>query len=73
MRETVSSVVHVVAGTGVSHVGDAEFRWEKGDTFAVPSWHTLEHHADTSAPAYLFRYDDRPMIEALGLYRKDAP
>jgi gentisate 1,2-dioxygenase len=69
VRETVSAVVHVVAGTGSSRVGDTEFRWEPGDTFAVPSWHALEHRADAGASAYLFRYDDRPMIEALGLYR----
>jgi len=72
VRETVSAVYHVVAGTGVSRVGEVELRWEPGDTFAVPAWHALEHRADAAAPAYLFRYDDRPMIEALGLYRSTS-
>jgi gentisate 1,2-dioxygenase len=72
VQETVSAVYHVVAGSGVSQVGDIELRWETGDTFAVPSWHALQHRADASTSAYLFRYDDRPMIEALGLYRSAA-
>lgn len=71
VRETISSVYHVVAGTGTSQVGETELRWEQGDTFAVPAWHRLEHRATGTGASYLFRYDDRPMIEALGLYRSE--
>ena len=67
--ETIGSVYHVVAGTGTSRVGDVELSWEQGDTFAAPAWHRLEHRAAGAGASYLFRYDDRPMIDALGLYR----
>jgi gentisate 1,2-dioxygenase len=72
VRETIGSVYHVVSGTGFSQVGETELRWEQGDTFAVPSWHRLEHRATGATPSYLFRYDDRPMIAALGLYRTET-
>lgn len=70
VRETVSAVMHVVAGAGTTRVGDTELRWETGDTFAIPAWHAVEHRSSASSRSYLFRYDDRPMIDALGLYRR---
>jgi gentisate 1,2-dioxygenase len=70
-RETASSVYHVVAGEGRSRVGGTQLAWRAGDTFAVPAWTPFEHtaHGET---AYLFRFDDRPLLDALGFYRADA-
>jgi gentisate 1,2-dioxygenase len=71
VRETASAVYHVVEGSGISYVGDDVLVWKRGDTFAVPAWHTACHIAGQSGPAYLFRYDDRPLVEAVNAYRAD--
>ena len=67
-RETASAVYHVVSGTGTSRVGDVSLTWQRGDTFAVPSWMPFAHAAREDA--YLFRFDDRPLLEALGVFRR---
>ncbi len=70
-RETASSIMHVYEGSGSSFIGNTEVRWKRGDTIAVPAWQTTRHIADPSETAYLFRYDDIPLVTALGAYRKD--
>lgn len=69
VRETTSAVYHVVDGKGHSTVGETTVEWVKGDTFTVPSWAKYSHHADDKT--YLYRFDDRPMITALGFYRNE--
>lgn len=71
-RETTSAVYHVIAGDGHSVVGDQTLEWAKGDTFCVPSWYKYQHFAAGGETVYLYRFDDRPMIEALGFYRSEA-
>jgi gentisate 1,2-dioxygenase len=71
VRETASSIIHVYDGCGISLIGETVVRWKRGDTIAVPAWQTTRHVADDGEPAYLFRYDDRPLIAALGAYRSD--
>ncbi|KAJ5718196.1 Cupin 2 conserved barrel [Penicillium malachiteum] len=70
-RETASSVYHVVTGTGYSVIGDQKYIWEAGDTFCIPAWYKYQHFADQGEAVYLYRFDDRPMLEALGFYRTD--
>ena len=70
-RETASSVYHVIEGSGSTKVGDDRLSWEKGDTFCIPSWYRYEHLADDSENVYLYRFDDRPMLKALGFYRTE--
>lgn len=67
-RETASGVYHVVAGRGESKIGDATLRWEAGDTFALPAWTAYEHRNLGVDSAYLFRIDERPTLEKLGMY-----
>ena len=69
-RETTSSVYHVVSGSGRSIIGDTEYEWEAGDTFCIPSWYKYQHYAN-SEEVYLYRFDDRPMLDALGFYRSE--
>lgn len=66
-RETASVVYHVVEGEGSSRIGDRDFGWKSGDTFAIPAWMPYTHAA--RARTYLFRFDDRPLLEAIGAYR----
>jgi gentisate 1,2-dioxygenase len=70
-RHTSSTVYHVAEGEGRSLIGDAEYRWEEGDTFVVPSW-AAHAHESVNGEAVLFSYSDRPIIDAFGYYR-EAP
>ncbi|KAL2837450.1 RmlC-like cupin domain-containing protein [Aspergillus pseudodeflectus] len=70
-RETTSAVYHVISGSGHSVVGEETLQWTKGDTFCVPSWYRYQHYAAAGETVYLYRFDDRPMIEALGFYRSE--
>lgn len=68
-QETLSAVYHVIAGSGRSEVGGKGLVWKTGDTFCVPSWYKYQHFADQGETVYLYRFDDKPMIMALGFYR----
>jgi hypothetical protein len=72
IRETASSVYHIVEGTGHTEINDENFLWKKGDTCCIPAWHKYEHRADTSETVYLSRSDQKPMLKALGLYRVEG-
>ncbi|OCL03950.1 putative gentisate 1,2-dioxygenase [Glonium stellatum] len=69
MRETASSVYHVIEGSGYSKIGGKKYEWKVGDTFCIPSWYRYQHFAGSGETAYLYRFDDKPMIKALGFYR----
>jgi gentisate 1,2-dioxygenase len=79
-RETVSFVYHVYEGQGYTTIimPDADgkeerVQWKARDTFAVPAWSRVSHTCTLpTGQAYLFAINDRPIIEALGMYRKDA-
>ena len=68
-RETSSMVYHVYAGRGATTVGEKTMHWEPGDTIAIPAWMPYEHHAHEAS--YLFRFDDKPMLDALGYYKRE--
>ena len=70
-RAAASSVFCVRQGRGRSTVGDKSFEWETGDIVAVPSWARQEHAAAGGEDAIVFSITDRPVLEALGLYRED--
>ena len=69
-RETAGIVYHVYQGRGLTRVGDRAIEWEQGDTFCIPAWAPYRHEAAKST--YLFRFDDRPVLEAIGAYRTQA-
>jgi gentisate 1,2-dioxygenase len=71
VHETASSVYHVVEGSGSSEISGKTFMWKKGDTFCIPAWHKYQHFASSGETVYLYRFDDKPMLDALGLYRTD--
>jgi gentisate 1,2-dioxygenase len=72
-RQTGSAVYYVVQGTGETIIDGRRFAWGKGDIITLPSW-ALHEHANRSArdAAVLFSIQDRPVLEALGLYREEA-
>jgi gentisate 1,2-dioxygenase len=62
--------VHVcLEGGGEVRVGDQTWRFEENDVFVVPSWHTLSLRADRQS--LLFSFSDRPVQQALGLWRDE--
>ena len=72
-RHTGSAVYYVVQGQGESIINGVRFAWGQGDVITLPSW-ALHEHANLSSgdPAILFSIQDRPVLEALGLYREEA-
>ncbi len=73
IRETASSVYHIIEGSGYTEISDNnKIEWKKGDTFCIPSWHKYQHFADSRETVYLYRCHDKPMLNALGFYRKEG-
>jgi gentisate 1,2-dioxygenase len=72
LRETASAVMHVYEGSGETRVGDTVLTWKQGDSFALPAWQKIVHENTGAGRAYLFRFDDRPLMSALAALRTDA-
>src|SRR5436305_12030714 len=71
-RHTMDVVYHVVEGTGSTIIEGVRFDWTEHDIFVVPKWALHEHvNPSKSADACLFSYNDRPVMESLGLYREE--
>jgi gentisate 1,2-dioxygenase len=71
-RHTGSAVYYVVKGSGETIIGGCRFPWGKGDILVLPSWALHEHANLAREDAVLFSIQDRPVLEALGLYQEDA-
>ncbi|WP_367185981.1 gentisate 1,2-dioxygenase [Mesorhizobium escarrei] len=69
-RSTDATVFVPIEGKGRTRIGD-DFvvEWGKRDIFVVPSWHRVRHESDEDS--VLFSFSDRPIQEALYLYRED--
>jgi gentisate 1,2-dioxygenase len=61
----------VYRGHGRSVVGGIAMDWGPGDVFVVPSWASLDHEA-MDGPADLFAISDRPVLNALRIYREET-
>jgi len=72
-RHAGSAVYYVVEGTGETIIDGCRFAWSKGDIIVLPSW-ALHEHANLCArdAAILFSIQDRPVLEALGLFREET-
>lgn len=68
-RATDGTVYSVVEGRGRSRVGEQVFEWGPKDIFVVPSWCKVAHEA--SEDAVLFSFSDRPVQQALDLWREE--
>ena len=71
-RHNSSTVYHAFRGSGVTVIDGKRYEWEKGDCFVVPlwSWHSHQNRSK-NGEAILFSMNDRPMLEALKLYREE--
>jgi gentisate 1,2-dioxygenase len=74
-RSTDATIFVPIEGKGRSTISmrsGEEFvvEWNKRDIFVVPSWHRARHEAIDS-DAVIFSYSDRPIQEALHLFREE--
>ncbi len=68
LRSTDGTVVVCLEGGGEVKAGEAAWRVQENDVFVVPSWHTLQLRADRDT--VMFSFSDRPVQQALGLWRE---
>jgi len=71
-RHTGSAVYYVVQGRGETIIDGCRFGWGPGDVVVLPSWALHEHANLSKEPAVLFSIQDRPVLDALGLYRVES-
>ena len=72
-RHTGNVVYNVASGRGYSIIGGERFDWGTHDIFCVPAWMWHEHvNLDPSEEAFLFSFNDFPVIEALGVRIEEA-
>jgi len=74
-RSTDATIFVPIEGKGRSTISmrsGEEFvvEWNKRDIFVVPSWHRARHEA-IDGDAVIFSYSDRPIQEALHLFREE--
>jgi gentisate 1,2-dioxygenase len=69
-RKTGSSVYVVFQGSGYTVINGIRFEWSPGDIFVAPSWSSVYHEAFERAD--LFAISDRPVLQALHLYREEG-
>ena len=68
LRSTDGTVVVCLEGIGEVKVGETTWRFQENDVFVVPSWQALQLRADRDA--VMFSFSDRPVQQALGLWRE---
>ena len=67
-RHTGNVVYNVAGGRGYAIIGGERFDWATHDIFCVPAWMWHEHvNLDASEEAFLFSFNDFPVMEALGV------
>jgi gentisate 1,2-dioxygenase len=67
-RSTDGTIFVCVEGKGCTKIGDDTFEWGPNDVFVAPTWLRYSHTADQES--VLFSISDRPMQEALGIWRE---
>lgn len=68
-RSTDGTVLVCLEGRGEARIGEQTWRFEENDVLVVPSWHALQLRAERDS--LLFSFSDRPVQQALGLWREE--
>lgn len=71
-RHTGNVVYNVVQGNGFSIIGGQRFDWSEHDIFCVPAWMWHEHVNLGNEDAFLFSFNDFPVMDALGVRITEA-
>ena len=67
-RCTDGTVYVCLEGEATVEVGEQQWELQRDDIFVVPSWQSVRFHAKRDTT--LFSYSDRPVLQALGLWRE---
>src|SRR5215468_240213 len=67
-RSTDGMIFVCAEGGGSTKIEDQTFEWGPNDVFVVPPWKRYSHNA--AKESVLFSISDRPMQEALGIWRE---
>jgi gentisate 1,2-dioxygenase len=72
-RRSGTAMLHVIEGEGATQVGAEEISWNKRDCFTIPplQWHA-HRNLSSRERALLLCVNDRPILEALGLYHEES-
>ena len=71
-RHTSSQLYYAVEGSGVTEAAGEKLAWQAGDFFVVPNWSWHRHkNSSATVPAVFFSTTDRPLQEAIGVYREE--
>lgn len=68
LRSTDGAVYCCLEGAGTALIDDTDIPFEENDVFVVPPWARLRLQA--ARETVLFSYSDRPVQEALGLWKE---
>jgi gentisate 1,2-dioxygenase len=67
-RCTDGAVFHCIEGGGSVSVDSERLAFSARDTFVVPAW--CAHRLDADGDTVLFSFSNRPVQQALGLWRE---
>jgi gentisate 1,2-dioxygenase len=68
-RSTDGTVYVCLQGEGKALIGQQTYEFGESDVFVVPSWQSIQLRAN--ADTILFSFSDRPIQQALGLWRQE--
>ena len=72
-RHTANHLCYAFEGSGTTEVEGEEIVWEEGDFVVVPNWSWHRHrNSSNKEPVIIFSTTDRPLLEAIGVYREQA-
>ena len=71
-RHSFSVAYQVFRGSGHTIINGQRFDWSQGDCFVIPPWAWHEHANISKEEAYLFSFNDIPVMEVFGLSREQA-
>ena len=68
-RETCSTFIVVIEGSGYSEIGKERFKWEKNDIMVVPPFEWRRHVNTGSGEAVLYTVTEAELLRNIGQYR----
>jgi len=68
-RETCSTFIVVIAGTGTSEIGGQTFDWQENDIMVVPNFLWRRHVNTGKSDAILYTVSDAALLQNIGQYR----
>ena len=68
-RETCSTFIVVMAGSGYSEIGGKRYDWEENDIMVVPNFQWRRHVNTGKGDAVLYTVSDAALLKNIGQYR----